>query len=80
MTFSRFDYLHFSSHETPPLHRFLQLKHFKNGIFCTEEGSVLIPEHYIPPFKNKGGISVQNQPYFLTLYLFRLLFHSYLDI
>nr|DAI46961.1 MAG TPA: hypothetical protein [Caudoviricetes sp.] len=59
MTFSRFYYLHFPSHETPPLHHFLQLKHFKNGIFCTEEGSVPVSERYIPPSEIEGGISVQ---------------------
>nr|DAR81800.1 MAG TPA: hypothetical protein [Caudoviricetes sp.] len=30
------------------------MRHFKNGIFCTEEGNVPIPEHYIPRSKIKG--------------------------
>ena len=37
---------------------------FKNGIFRTEEGGVLESEQYLPPFKIKGGISVQSTVYF----------------
>nr|DAW77347.1 MAG TPA: hypothetical protein [Caudoviricetes sp.] len=50
MTFSSFHYLHFSSQIDHLLSDFMGVQNFKNGIFRTEEGSVLISEQYLPPF------------------------------